>query len=109
VLTTLEELNSEQLVKILTEPKNALIKQYKKLMEYDGVELEFQDEALKAIADQALERGIGARGLRAVVEATMNPLMYAVPSDKTITKIIITPEAVGGAGEPILERGTKKR
>jgi ATP-dependent Clp protease ATP-binding subunit ClpX len=56
-----------------------------------------------------LERGIGARGLRAVVEATMNPLMYAVPSDKTITKIIITPEAVGGAGEPILERGKKKR
>ena len=109
VLTTLEALTAEQLVRILSEPKNALIKQYKKLMEYDGVELEFQPEALTAIADQALERGIGARGLRAVVEAVMNPLMYTVPSDKTITKIIITPEAVQGTGEPILERGKKKR
>ena len=109
VLTTLEALTAEQLVRILSEPKNALIKQYKKLMEYDGVELEFQPEALKAIADQALERGIGARGLRAVVEAVMNPLMYTVPSDKTIAKIIITPEAVKGDGEPILERGKRRK
>lgn len=104
VLTTLEELNSEQLVKILTEPKNALIKQYQKLMEYDHVELEFEEQALKAIADQALERGIGARGLRAVVEATMNPLMYTVPSDPSIRKIIITPEAVNHTGEPKILR-----
>ena len=104
VITTLEQLNSEQLVKILTEPKNALIKQYKKLMEYDGVELEFQPEALKAIAEVALDRGIGARGLRAVVEGTMNPLMYSVPSDKDVKKIVVTPEAVKGTGEPILQR-----
>ena len=104
VITTLNPLDSEQLVKILTEPKNALIKQFQKLMEYDNVELEFQPEALKAIADQALERGIGARGLRAVVEATMNPLMYEVPSDPSITKIIVTPEAVNHTGEPIILR-----
>ena len=78
-----------ELVQILTEPKNALVKQYQKLLEYDEVELEFSREALEAVADQAMERGIGARGLRAVLEEVMTKIMYDVPSDPTITKVTI--------------------
>jgi ATP-dependent Clp protease ATP-binding subunit ClpX len=103
VITTLTALDRSQLVQILTEPKNAIIKQYQKMMEYDSVELEFQPEALEAIAEDALDRGIGARGLRAVVEGTMMQLMYSIPSDPTVTKITITPEAVRHTGEPLLE------
>ncbi len=109
VLTTLEQLNRDQLASILVEPKNALVKQYQKLMSYDNVELVFEDEALKAIADAALERGIGARGLRAVVENTMNQLMYDVPSDPTITKITITADSVRHNSEPVIERDEAKR
>ena len=81
VITTLESLDRDQMVKILTEPKNALVKQYQKLMDYDQVELEFTDEALGAVADLAVERNIGARGLRAILENTMTRIMYDVPSD----------------------------
>ncbi|MCD8159675.1 MAG: ATP-dependent Clp protease ATP-binding subunit ClpX [Clostridiales bacterium] len=109
VITTLQQLNREQLVQILTEPKNALVKQYQKMMEYDNVKLEFQPQALEAIADIALERGIGARGLRAVVEDAMNKLMYEVPSDPTISKITITPEAVRHTGEPLVERDENRK
>ncbi len=94
VITALDALDKETLVRILTEPKNALVKQYKKLMEYDEVELVFQPEALEAIAEKAMERGIGARGLRAVLEDIMTPIMYKVPSDPTIVCITITPECV---------------
>ena len=103
VITTLRALDRDQLVEILTKPKNALVKQYQKLMEYDHVDLEFQQEALEAAADKALERGIGARGLRAVLEATMTELMYEVPSDPTISKVVITPDSVLKKGKPIVE------
>jgi ATP-dependent Clp protease ATP-binding subunit ClpX len=112
IITTLKPLDSEQLVNILTQPKNALVKPYKKLMEYDNVELEFEDEALKVIADSALERGIGARGLRAVVEETVNQLMYDVPSDPTITRVVITADSVRHTAEPLITRDpnrSKKR
>ena len=103
VITTLRALDRDQLVEILTKPKNALVKQYQKLMEYDHVDLEFQQEALEAAADKALERGIGARGLRAVLEATMTELMYEVPSDPTISKVVVTPDSVLKKGKPIVE------
>ena len=103
VITTLRALDRDQLVEILTKPKNALVKQYQKLLEYDHVDLEFQHEALEAAADKALERGIGARGLRAVLEATMTELMYEVPSDPTISKVVITPDSVLKKGKPIVE------
>ena len=103
VITTLRALDRDQLVEILTKPKNALVKQYQKLLEYDHVDLEFQQEALEAAADKALERGIGARGLRAVLEATMTELMYEVPSDPTISKVIITADSVLQKGKPIVE------
>jgi ATP-dependent Clp protease ATP-binding subunit ClpX len=104
VITSLKALDREQLVRILTEPKNALVKQYQKLMEYDNVELTFTPEALEAAADKAVERKIGARGLRAVLEETMTPVMYEVPSDQTISAVTITAEAIRGEGQPVLER-----
>ena len=102
VLTTLESLDVEQMVRILTEPKNALVKQYKKLMDYDEVELEFQPEALRAVAERAVERSIGARGLRAILEEVMTGVMFQTPSDPTIVKVVITPESVRGEKQPEL-------
>ena len=108
VVTTLGSLTREQLVRILTEPKNALVRQYQKLMSYDDVELEFQPEALDATAGKAIERGIGARGLRAVLEEVMTHTMYDVPSDPTISKVIITAESVNGKEPPELVRDREK-
>ena len=85
VLTSLDELDKTALVRILTEPKNAITKQYKALFELDGVELDFDMGALEAIADKTLEKGTGARGLRSIIEAVLQPVMYDVPSDPTIT------------------------
>ncbi len=102
VITALKSLDRDQLVQILTEPKNALVKQYKKLMEYDNVDLEFTEDALKAAADKAVERKIGARGLRAVLEEVMTPVMYEVPSDESIAKVTVTAEAIRGEGAPVL-------
>ena len=104
VITALKALDRDQLVQILTQPKNALVKQYKKLLEYDNVELEFTPEALAAAADKAVERKIGARGLRAVLEEVMTPVMYQVPSDPAIAKVTVTEQAIRGEGQPILER-----
>ena len=84
VITTLQSLDREQMIQILTEPKNALVKQYQKLLDYDEVVLEFSREALEAVADRAVARGIGARGLRAVLEEVMTKIMYSVPSDPAI-------------------------
>ena len=108
VITTLSALNKEQLVRILTQPKNALVKQYQKLLEYDMVDLEFQPAALEAAADQAIERGIGARGLRAVLEEVMTRVMYDVPSDPTITKVTITPESVADHVPPAVEHDPER-
>lgn len=107
VLTALESLTRDQMVKILTEPKNALVKQYQQLLRYDDVELEFQPEALAATADKALERNIGARGLRAVMEEVLTEVMYAVPSDPTISKVIITPESILEGATPQIVREQK--
>ena len=108
VVSTMGSLTREQLVRILTEPKNALVRQYQKLMSYDDVELEFQPDALDATAGKAIERGIGARGLRAVLEEVMTHTMYDVPSDPTISKVIITAESVNGKEPPELVRDREK-
>lgn len=108
VITALESLSKEQLVQILTEPKNALVKQYKKLLEYDQVDLEFEPKALEAVADKAIARGIGARGLRAVLEDTMTQVMYDVPSDPSISKVTITEESVREHAAPAIEHDPER-
>ena len=107
VITTLKDLKKEDLIRILTEPKNALTKQYESLLAMDGVELEIQQEALEAVAQKAIERQIGARGLRAVMEQTMTKIMYVIPSDLSIKKVVITPQCIEG-GEPMLVRDPSK-
>ncbi|MBQ1861882.1 MAG: ATP-dependent Clp protease ATP-binding subunit ClpX [Clostridia bacterium] len=104
VIVSVDNLDKEQLLKILKEPKNSLVKQYKKLLAIDGVDLEFTDEALEEIADAAVKRGTGARGLRTIVEKFMTKLMFNAPSDKTIRKIVITRDYVTGSGEPEIIR-----
>lgn len=108
VLVTLEELDKSALLRILTEPRNALTKQYQKLFEYDGVELAFEPAALDAIAEKTIERKTGARGLRSVMENTMTRIMYEIPSDKTISKVTITAECVNGSAEPEVVRDGPK-
>ena len=103
VITALKDLKKEDLVRILIEPKNALTKQYEALLAMDNVELEIQKEALEAVAEKAIARQIGARGLRAVMEETMTNVMYQIPSDLSIRKVIITPECIHG-GEPRIVR-----
>ena len=108
VISPLEALTREDLVRILTEPKNALVKQYKALLAYDGVELVFEQTALEAVADKAIERNIGARGLRAVMEGMLTKVMYDIPSDPTITKVTITADCVNSGAEPVVERDPEK-
>ena len=103
VITTLKDLKKEDLMRILVEPKNALTKQYRRLLELDNVELEIQPSALEEIAQRAIDRQIGARGLRAIMEKLMTKIMYEIPSDLTIRKVIITPECAKG-GEPLILR-----
>lgn len=107
VVVSLDELDEEALVRILTEPKNAIVKQYKKLFEIDGVEAEFDDEALVAIAKKAIARKTGARGLRSIMEKVMMELMYQIPSDDSIVGCRITEAAVDGTEEPIITYGEK--
>ena len=104
VIAPLASLKREDLVRILTEPKNALFKQYKQLFAYDDVELEFADGALEAVADKAIERNIGARGLRAVMEGILTDIMFEIPSDPTVNKVVITPECVNGESGPEIIR-----
>ena len=89
--------------RILTEPRNALVKQYQTLLSYDGVELEFDEDALQAIANKAIERKTGARGLRSIIEETMMDIMFEIPSRVEVTKVRITKDAVEGKDKPILE------
>ena len=105
IVVTLDGLDEEALIRILKEPKNSLTKQYHKLFELDGVELEFQEEALKEVARKSLERKTGARGLRSIMEKSLMDLMYRTPSDDTIRKCIITKDAVDGTGEPEVVHG----
>ena len=102
VITNLQSLTQQDLVRILVEPKNALSKQYQALLQMDGVELEITEEALQTIAQKALDREIGARGLRAIMEKIMTRIMYQIPSDLSIQKVVITPECVDGAEASIL-------
>ena len=106
VLTSVENLDKEALMQILTEPKNALVKQYAKLFELDSVELEFTPESLDAIADLALLRGTGARGLRAIMESVLLAVMYEVPSRSDIAKVIVTPESITDGATPIFVQRT---
>ena len=107
-ITALSPLSREDLVRILTEPKNALVKQYQKLLEYDDVKLVFTPGALEAVADKSVERGIGARGLRAVLEGVMTQVMYDIPSDGTITEVDITPESVKDGQPPQIIRDPER-
>lgn len=100
VITSLQSLQKEDLIRILTEPKNALCKQYAKLLEYDHVELNFEQEALEAVAEKAMERQIGARGLRAILEDVMTGIMYEIPSDPTITRVLVTADSVRNGAKP---------
>lgn len=102
VLTVLNELDKDALVKIMTEPKNSIVKQYKKLFEMDGVELEFEQGALEAMADITLERKTGARGLRSVFESILGDLMFNVPSDSSVEKIVVTEDSVRNSTQPLL-------
>ncbi len=108
VFTSVVALDREALVKVLDEPRNALTKQYQRLFELDGVELEFKQGALDAIADQALLRGTGARGLRAILEEVLLNVMYDVPSRKDVAKVVITGEVVKGSVNPTLVRRDSK-
>lgn len=102
VITTVSNLDRDALIQILTEPKNALIKQYQKMFHLDGVDLSFEDDALDAIADQALERGTGARGLRAILEEVLLPVMFELPSRDDIASAVVTAEVVREGGQPTL-------
>ena len=108
VITALDALTRDDLVKILTQPKNALVKQYQKLFSYDDAELTFEPGALEAIADKAIARKIGARGLRAVMEGLLMRVMYDIPSDRTIDRVTITLGCVKGTEEPIISHRTNK-
>lgn len=109
VITTLNDLKKEDLMRILTEPKNALTKQYEALLGMDHVELEIQPKALEAIAQKAIERQIGARGLRAVMEQIMTRIMFEIPSDLSIKKVVITPECVEGGSAKLIRDTAKPR
>ncbi len=110
VVVTLDGLDRDALVRILREPKNALIKQYTKLFSYDKVKLSFEDEAIEAIADMAIERKTGARGLRSIMEKVMMEEMYEIPSDSTITEVIVTRDSVLGKERPrVLHRHSRKK
>lgn len=108
IVATLKELDKEALKKIVVEPKNALVKQYKKLLEIDGVELEFKDDALEAIVNKAIELKTGARGLRSIIEGIMTDIMFEIPSNDKITKCIITKETVENGKEPEVVVNEKK-
>ena len=107
VVTALEELDRDAMISILTQPKNALVKQYQSLFALEKVELEFTQEALEVIADKAIEKETGARGLRAIVEDILLDTMYEIPSDKTVTKVLVTKEVAEGKETPVLIREQK--
>ena len=108
IIAPLASLKREDLVRILTEPKNALLKQYQLLFSYDKVELAFEEGALEAVADKAIERNIGARGLRAVMEGILTDIMFDIPSDPAVERVIVTPACVQGECGPTLVRGGRR-
>ena len=102
IIATLNELDKQALIDIVTKPKNALVKQYKKLFKLDDVELEFEQDSLEAIVNKAIERKTGARGLRSIIEDIMRDIMYEIPSNPQIEKCIITKNTVEGTDKPII-------
>ena len=108
IVATLRELDKEALIDIVTKPKNAIVKQYKKLFKLDNVELEFEKEALEAIVDKAIERKTGARGLRSIIEEIMRDIMFEIPSNPLIEKCIVTKETVVNKEAPKIIINTKK-
>jgi ATP-dependent Clp protease ATP-binding subunit ClpX len=106
---TLEELSEEALIRIMKEPKNALIKQYQKLFEIDGVNLEIEDAAIEAVAKKALDRKTGARGLRSIFEKTMTDIMFEIPSRDDIAGCVVTEDTITKETEPKLIIGEKKK
>ena len=108
VITTLQDLKKEDLIRILTEPHNALCRQYEQLLDFDQVQLQFEPEALEAVAQKAIDRKIGARGLRAVMEGILTPMMYDIPSDPAVVKAVITKDCVEGRSGPELTHDPKK-
>ncbi len=109
VITALQQLSKEDLIRILSEPKNALLKQFKALFQMDDVELEFTDDALVAIAEKTLEKKTGARGLRGIMESVLMPIMYETPSEHTISKVIITRDCVENGADPEILRDESKK
>lgn len=109
VTAMLEELDEKALVSILTEPKNAIVKQYQKLFDFDGIDLEFTDDAILEVARTALSKKTGARGLRAILEQVMLDVMYDLPGLEKVAKCIVTKDAITGVGKPILEEGDRKK
>ena len=109
VITTLSSLDRKALINILTQPKNAIIKQYQKLFEMDGIDLTFTDEALNAIADKAIERETGARGLRSIMEDTLTDVMFEVPTDGTVAKVTVTEDCIGQKASPLIENDPNKK
>ncbi|MBP3656868.1 MAG: AAA family ATPase, partial [Clostridia bacterium] len=109
IIVTLDSLDEEALVRILTEPRNALVKQYKKLVELDGVDLEFDEAALKAIAAKAIARKSGARGLRAIIEDALMSTMFELPSRSDVERVIVTEETITERKEPTVVPGEPKR
>ena len=109
VIVTLDELTEDALIRIMNEPKNALIKQYQKLFELDGVDLEIEDDAVKAIADKTLERHTGARGLRSIFEKSMNDIMFDIPSRDDVEKCVITKDTIEHDSKPLLVKGKQHK
>ena len=108
VIATLDDLDESALIEILTKPKNALVKQYKRLFEFDEVELTFEESSLIEIARQSIEKKTGARGLRSIIEKTLIDAMFEVPSDKDVCEVIVTEASVKGTDVPIIKYHEKK-
>ena len=106
MISTLRSLDEEDLIRILTEPKNALVRQYRQFFRYDKVDLTFTDEALAAVAELALERGTGARGLRSILETTLLPTMYELPSRSDVSKCVVDADTVREGVQPALVTGS---
>ena len=102
IIATLEELDAEALIRILTEPRNALTKQYARMFEMEGVEIDFRDDGLQAIAERAMERKTGARGLRSILEGILLESMYTIPSTPDVAKLVVDESVVKGDSEPLL-------
>jgi ATP-dependent Clp protease ATP-binding subunit ClpX len=109
VIATLTDLDEEALVKILTEPKNALVKQYQRLFEIEGTKLTFTDEALRAIAKRAIERKTGARGLRSIMEDILLDTMFDLPGLTSVTEVVVNEEAVSPGGKPLMIHAEEKK